>query len=73
MPEVKRYRNGKMQHQKVFVITDDTALTVKYRLIRYAGFFDEHQEQYNSEIEYRRRLFEIFNTLRDKGFVYYDE
>ena len=73
MPEIKRYRNGKIQTQKVYVITDDTALTVKYRLMRSAVWFDEHQEQFNAEEQYRKRLFEIFNVLRDKGFIFYEE
>jgi hypothetical protein len=73
MPDIKRYRNGKIQTQKVYVITDEPNLTIKFRLIRSAVWFDEHQMEFKTPDDFRKMQFEIFNTLRDKGFIYYDE
>jgi hypothetical protein len=70
---MRKYRHPKYIHQKVFVLTDDTALRIEILLSRGPQYQDEHVMNFNTIEGYRDAEYDIFSTLRDKGYEFFNE
>ena len=73
MSELRRYQNGKLQNQKVMVLTNEDTLTIEIMLMRSPVWKDEHTLNFPDIDAYRAVEYNIFTVLRDKGFIYVRE
>jgi hypothetical protein len=70
---LRRYRNARLIHEKVFVITNEKDLTIEILLMRGPQWKDEHNLNFQTIEQYRDVEYDIFTVLRDKGFVFYED